>query len=246
MAKKPQALDVGGFTGRVKINERIVDGVVDNGVDYENWISNSATYFESKVKITKNSTAILNRGAINRNHNLEVGKEYLLVYEISDKNNEENVYICTNNEIFSNLTILTISAINKTGRTTFTFTDALEVNFGTFVSSGAVDGTEWSISILVYDASIFTDPLTDPLPPSGEVDDANSIILSDNYNHVFTTDTTNILTENGANKVVPIADVANITNQQLFVNKDEPSIAYYDESLTGDCLEKAKKLSKVE
>ena len=82
-------------------------------------------------------------------------------------------------------------------------------------------------------------------PISAEFQSGNYIKIADDY---FTEsfDLNNILYDAGGDaKIIAYDDLANITNNQLFVSLDKQKIMFYEEELTGDCLYRACKALKL-
>ena len=82
-------------------------------------------------------------------------------------------------------------------------------------------------------------------PISAEFQSGNYIKIADDY---FTEsfDLNNILYDSSGNaKIIAYDDLANITNNQLFVSLDKQKIMFYETPLTGDCLYRACKALKL-
>ncbi len=77
-------------------------------------------------------------------------------------------------------------------------------------------------------------------PTGGEITPTGYIKLADNYTGITKYDTNRIQTEtDGTGKVLPIADMLHVTNNQQFASEDKKDIGFYDKALTGDCKNKA-------
>ncbi len=77
-------------------------------------------------------------------------------------------------------------------------------------------------------------------PTGGEITPTGYIKLADKYNGITKYDTNRIQTElDGTGKVLPIADMLHITNNQMFATEDKKDIGFFDKELTGDCKNKA-------
>jgi|LGOV01.1.fsa_nt_gb hypothetical protein len=72
--------------------------------------------------------------------------------------------------------------------------------------------------------------------------DGTNLSISQIYPDLVVADTSNIIYDAGGNpKILDWNSVANITNNQLFINKITEQIMFYEEELSGDCLNKANK-----
>lgn len=73
-------------------------------------------------------------------------------------------------------------------------------------------------------------------PIIGDFEAPNYFKVDQFYPEMFMADITNILHElNGDRKVIEIATVANISNNQLYINKDTKQIGFFETPLTGEC-----------
>jgi len=81
----------------------------------------------------------------------------------------------------------------------------------------------------------------------GNWEAGSSLKLADTYHEIAKADTQRIWTElDGSPKEVPIATLAETTNNQLFVNKTRQTVSWYDAPLTGEALKRAKLLQGLE
>lgn len=78
-------------------------------------------------------------------------------------------------------------------------------------------------------------------PIIGDFAPPNYFKLDQFYAEAFIADETFILYDAaGVQKVIEIATVANITNEQLYINKETKQIGFFEAPLTGECEIKAE------
>lgn len=155
--------------GRIKYNCRVIRGCVDNGVDYGNWDDGIRTSdgitFENKTYFEVDTKA----------PNMKSATEYLFDYTISNSNFSTGQFLFQLVGIFDTQLILNTSNGNYRALTTTRDTivdDTLRV----LVANA--NGLE-TITIKIngiYEASLFANPLTDPLPTTEKLQQGISII----------------------------------------------------------------------
>jgi hypothetical protein len=224
---------------------RPIDGVVDNGVDYENY-----TEIGSGLEIVgkTNSVEITNGGQfiINSKGGLKPDTTYAMKFTINENTNVVNVanlYLRQNSEQAESLILSQVNIGNEwlnSGTYTINFTTISDITDKyVFLQKNLGDLLILSDVVIYEGASI---PVGQP---SGLFESNNSIVIADDY---FINDPENLLyNADGSKKVIPYDDLANITNNQLIVSEDKQSIYFYDEPLDVDskCFEKALKQAKL-
>ncbi len=225
--------------GSIMKNMRVVDGVVDNGVGYENWDD------------TKSGVEIVNGDSIR----LTQGLDDTAILPTNLK--ENTVYTIVATIITPPLTPVGNLQLDGAGRDTAFIGD---INFGvgsgefrqlgttkatitdnnvTFILSGVIATEEVTFKLSIYEGDYVT--LSPPLPTSGVFESGNSIILDQPYDGITQYDLNRILTElDGTPKLITFDDSSAITNNQLFINKETKQIGFFSTPLTGDCLVKAE------
>lgn len=103
------------------------------------------------------------------------------------------------------------------------------------------------LSYCTYDG---TDILKDKLGKTGTevnfIKSGDVFSIADKYNEIIASDVNNILYDvSGEPKTLSWSAIANITNQQLIINKDELTVAWYESSLSEPCYAKALKQQKL-
>lgn len=231
------------WSGGLRADLRIVDGVVDLNTEEYTDNNTTHTYFDGLVSVTSTANAYANTRVEYTCDNTEK----LIVFKGVSVSGADNARMLVQTLAGANIDSKEAISDNVEYRLLITPTDGgLRLLFmGTWAT--AEIATKEYYDFAVYDASQFTNPLTDPLPESAQPVDGNSAIQVTKLYSVTQADKT--LTEqwydhtdedNLVKNVIPFSTLLNTTdNDQQFIA--DPWIqAFYSAQVTGDCLTKVR------
>jgi len=240
------------YSKRVKYDRRVVDGVVDNGVDYKNWdnidTANTIDISSDGLKFTGDGNTQRARLPLE----LKLSTDYMLVVDINQNDNlvAGGFRIMSGGDYSS---VITPLPTGITGEYRVLFTSvSVEPTFKRLAceirSTATIGGVVDIRNYRVYEVANLqnpSDPLNSPLPTSGSFESGNSIIWADLYNGIFITDLNDITTDHlaGTNKILAYDDMANITLQQQWVSEDKQQIGWTSEPIErhSECDSKFRK-----
>ena len=235
--------------GRVKYNPRLINGVVDeiksigsldvsitdiDGVDYY-LLQNTGNTGRTSSKVAN---------SIEFKENTQYTFVINNIYELDDS------YNCR----------LRINYTDGTDDSVFIPTETPTNKTFTSDANKTIEVLTWDASLIggntYFEKDSFAcyecNSIPDPLPSGWEV--GNSFVLDEAYDLAVKADTTDTLFDdtdpsNVIPKVVAIADLPNVINDQMFFEKDESgkliTMGIYKEPLTGECLAKAQNFFNI-
>ena len=226
--------------GRVKYNPLIVDGVVDNGEGYSNW---DYTFGTATEYITNNNGIYMNiiserPNTRNEVYKVESSTDYLIVINVSLNTISNNFRLNGSAENVFEVNATSIVDANSIGEfraVRTTKADLTGLTIIDFVHDGINTGEFQINSIAIYPSNIFTNPLTDPLPTSGEFVQGNTWKLDPAYDLAVKADVNDYAYEDTdptevVSKLLPCDD--HIYGDYLFVSLTKGIVAMYETAQT--------------
>jgi len=233
------------YSGRIGINERVVDGVVDNGVDYGKW----ETSTPANVLINSNSVEIISNATNTFIGMISTGitktsTVYTVVIDVTKTFNSGTFGLQSSG--VGGFVSFDGTLLDQQRRTLTTDSTITNDELKFFINATVPNGESVEFShIGTYEGDYVTE--TPPLPTSGAIVVGNSLILEDDYNHMHIADQAEIWIDQTShlNKVKEIATLLSIENNQSFYNSTEQSFGFYQTALIEPCLSKAKKYQSI-
>ncbi len=213
------------YNGRVKYDNRVVDGVVSLKDNFVNEIGlTSKTVTHSTLQMTcDNSTP----WASYRTQSIASNGVYTLDAKVSMLLGSYRGYVVVR-DLADN--VLIAPAFSTSAKETFTVVD------GGFKLQFVLCGATAEANEKIYSTKVYKGSTE---PQSGQWVSGNSITLSQPYDGITENDNNRILTEaDGTPKVLAYDDMLNITNNQMFATEDKQAIGFFKTALTGECLTK--------
>jgi len=223
-------------TGEVKASFRVVDGVVDNGVDYENWNGTYADFTTTADGVEITATAS-NGDIVLSNVKATASTEYLLVFDITKNDITTLVRLAGSiNSIFFGQTATLFGMVTGEQRIVLTSNASLTATPTFECKPNTAFTGELDYTFAMYPTAQFTNPLTDPLPTSQQPVDGNSLIQQMTKHSVFEADklktANNWYSALGVPQLVAIADLANVQDFVEFINKSPWEQLLYSREIT--------------
>ncbi|MCP4321813.1 MAG: hypothetical protein GY787_08195, partial [Alteromonadales bacterium] len=207
--------------------------------DYENWslTSGTATVFnttQNGIELELSSERPLIDSSV---YAFKNSTQYTIVTNCTVNTLASSIRTTTAGSLFTTSTVVLDHGVLGEKRTLMQTDSNVSNSFFRLLPNATTSGNV-TFEIAVYEGDYVTGSPT--LPTSNEVVTGNSVILADKYNGITKYDTNRIQTEtDGTGKVLPIADMLHITNNQMFATEDKKNIGFFDKELTGDCKNKA-------
>ncbi len=200
------------YSGRVKYDRRVVDGVVDNGVNYEKWkeLSDTSGVLLSNegIKLVGGSGAFVD--ARIDSSQIKPSTTYTVVINVLETSISKVGLAAIRNTEFCEELISIKGDVVGEYRRLFTTLPIISNPIWSYIGSTEPGSIKYNFAI--YEGDYVTG--SPELPPTGEWVENNSFMMADKYNDIIKSDTENILYDAEGNpKVVPIQ--SNVGNKVL-------------------------------
>ncbi len=230
-SRQPSVSEYGGTTGRIKMNLKQIDGIVDGMDENGSYLisGTGTTIVGTLIHLVQDS----GNEFVEFGTSLEDSKEYTLVYYISNTNLDGNLIM---SEVGGTVIQNPLAMPKELGENRFAFTTRTTISNNRIKC--VLSGTNGTFVDVDFKAIYEGDKTTGDLPESGQVVSGNSIIRDQSY---FDESYTDFWYDNGEPKVVPVDDVPDNYMNQVFSSVDRQKILTYQAPISGECETKTLK-----
>ena len=231
-------------TGAVKVNNRIVDGVADNGVDYENYVTDFGTY-QSLDYSNDGIKAVFIAERCNFNLNtiytaLKPETQYTIILTSTVNTIGEKIRFGASAFPNNGDSLLDPGFVGEQRTLATTVSGSLDGLTASFNVNSSTTGTI-NYKVSVYEGDYVTG--NPPLPTTGVFETGNSIIREHLY--FDASYEPSFFYTLGVPNVIPYDDLPNIVSNQIYASLDKQKISTFEAPLTGECDHKARRFVDI-